>query len=155
MNYWLIKSEAECYSIDDLKRDKKTSWEGVRNFQARNFMRDHMKIGDLALFYHSNSDKIGIVGIAKVCTKAHPDLSAFDKKNEHFDPKATKENPIWQCVDFEFVKKFSNIITLGDIKNDIVLKNMIVAKKGNRLSITLVSEKEYTRVLELATTNLI
>jgi len=146
---WLIKSEENCYSIDDLKRDKEVSWEGVRNFQARNFMRDDMKVGDLALFYHSSSDEIGIVGVAKVCSKVHPDLSAFDKKNEHFDLKSTKEKPIWYCVDFKFVKKFRKIITLEEIKKDKVLSGMVVAKRGNRLSIMPVSDKEFKRVLEI------
>lgn len=146
---WLIKSEEDCYSIDDLKRDKRTPWEGVRNFQARNFMRDKMTIGDEALFYHSSSDEIGIVGVAKVISKPHPDLSAQDKNNEHYDPKSTNENPVWFCVDFKFVKKFKKILTLLEIKKDETLSSMIVAKKGNRLSITPVSEKQFKRVLEI------
>lgn len=148
MNYWLIKTEAECYSIDDLKRDKRIPWEGVRNYTARNFMRDSMKVGDIALFYHSNTD-MGIYGLAKVASKPHPDLSAQNKKDEHYDPKATKENPIWYCVDFAFVKKFKRYLSLPDIKADSILSGMVVAQKGSRLSITPVSEKQYKRILVL------
>lgn len=149
MNYWLIKSEANCYSIDDLKRDKKIAWEGVRNYQARNYMVGGMQLGDLALFYHSNEDPIGIIGLAKVVSKVHPDLSAQNHKDEHFDPKATAIKPIWYCVDFAFAKKFKKTLTLDEIKQDNVLKNMIVAKRGNRLSITPVLENHFERVVEL------
>jgi predicted RNA-binding protein with PUA-like domain len=110
--YWLIKSEMDCYSIDDLKRDKKTSWTGVRNYQARNFMMN-MNTGDVVFFYHSNGSiksPTGIYGIAKVSSLAHPDQSQFDKKDEHFDPKSKQEKPIWYCVDVGFVKKFKNFI---------------------------------------------
>src|SRR6266516_4146075 len=99
MNYWLIKSEGSCYSIDDLKKDKRTAWTGVRNYQARNFMRDGMKVGDLVLFYHSSSDPTGIYGIVKVTSKPYPDRTALDKKDMHYDPKSTEENPIWMLVD--------------------------------------------------------
>jgi predicted RNA-binding protein with PUA-like domain len=148
MNYWLIKTEAECYSIDDLKRDKRIPWEGVRNYTARNFMRDSMKVGDIALFYHSNTD-MGIYGLAKVVSKPHPDLSAQKKSDEHYDPKATMENPIWYCVDFAFVKKFKTYLSLPDIKADQVLSGMVVAQKGSRLSITPVTDGQYKRILEL------
>ena len=150
MKYYLIKSEESCYSIDDLKRDKKTAWEGVRNFQARNFMLNDMEIGDMALFYHSNGNPSGIVGVARVCSKSHSDLSALDKKDEHFDPKSTKEKPTWFCVDFCFEKKFKKIISLEQIKKDKVLSSMIVAKKGNRLSITPVFKKHFDFVLKLS-----
>ncbi len=149
MNYWLIKSEGDCYSIDDLKRDKKTSWEGVRNYQARNFMMNGMKVGDLALFHHSNgNDKnpTGIYGLAKVVSKTHPDLSAQDKKHEHYDPKASKDKPIWYCVDFAFVKKFKKPLTLSEIKADEVLRHMVVAQRGSRLSISPVSELQFKRI---------
>jgi predicted RNA-binding protein with PUA-like domain len=150
MNYWLIKSEPDCFGIDDLKREKKAPWSGVRNYQARNFMRDKMRVGDLALFYHSSCDPMGIVGIAKVASKAHSDLTALNKKDEHFDPKSTKENPIWYCVDFAFKEKFKRIITRAEIKADPILQHMIVAQNGIRLSIMPVSEKEFARVLKLA-----
>ncbi len=149
INYWLIKSEGECYSIDDLKRDRRTPWEGVRNYQARNFMMNGMQVGDLALFYHSNGDDkypTGIYGLAKVVSKPHPDISAQDKKHEHHDPKATKEKPIWYCVDFAFVKKFQTPLTLAQIKSDEVLKHMVVAQRGSRLSISPVSELQFRRI---------
>ena len=143
--YWLIKSEADCYSIDDLKKDKKIAWEGVRNFQARNFMKE-MQVGDLCLFHHSNGTKenpTGVYGIAKVVSKPHPDQTQFDKKGEYFEPRATAEKPVWYCVDMGFVKKFKTPITLAQIKFDPKLKNMRVARKGERLSIMPVSERDF------------
>ena len=150
-NYWLIKSEGDCYSIDDLKKDKVTSWSGVRNFQARNFMRDSMKIGDLAFFYHSNSTPTGIVGVAEVCSEPHADLTALDKKDEHFDPKSYAKyieskkdfKPTWMLVDFKFVKKFKKICTLFELKLDPQLEGMMVRNPGLRLSIQPVSEKHF------------
>ena len=127
--YWLFKSEPNTYSIDDLKKEKKTCWDGVRNYQARNFMRDDMKIGDLVLFYHSNAKPPGVTGIAKVCKKAYPDFTALDKKSSYYDPKASKENPIWMMVDIQFVKKFPEPISLSELKNYPRLKEMILLKK--------------------------
>lgn len=146
MKLWLIKSEESCYSIDDLKKEKETFWGGVRNFQARNFMIKDMRVGDLALFHYSNGNPSGVIGVMEVSSKALPDLTAQDKKDEHFDPKATCENPIWYGVKFKFVKKFPSILSLEEIKKDKILKNMIVAKRGNRLSVMPVSEKEFERV---------
>lgn len=103
MNYWLMKSEGDCYSIDDLKKDKVTPWSGVRNYQARNFMRDHMKKGDMVLFYHSSSKPTGVYGIAKVTANAHADETQFEKGGEYYDPKSTREHARWQCVDVRFV----------------------------------------------------
>lgn len=151
MRYWLIKSEGDCYSIDDLKRDKTVAWEGVRNYQARNFMRDDMRVGDLALFYHSNGTPKapnGVYGIAKVARAAHPDLSQFNKRDMHYDPKARKEKPIWECVDFSFVKKFKESVTLQAIKFDPTLKGIMVAEQGSRLSIQPVSEKHFNHIAE-------
>jgi predicted RNA-binding protein with PUA-like domain len=148
MNYWLIKTEAECYSIDDLKRDRRIPWEGVRNYTARNFMMRDMKVGDIALFYHSNTD-MGVYGLAKVASKPHPDESALRKGDEHFDPKTTKDKPIWYCVDFAFVKKFKSYLPLGVIKSDKILSGMVIAQKGSRLSITPVSEIQYKRAISL------
>ena len=154
MNYWLIKSEADCYSIDNLKSDKKTPWSGVRNFQARNFMRDHMKKGDLALFYHSSSTSKdipnGVYGIAKVTSDPYPDPSAFDSKDEHYDPKSKKTEPTWILVDFGFVEKFKNPITLAVMKNDPKLDGMMVRQKGSRLSIQPVTEKHFKYIVTLA-----
>lgn len=149
MQYWLIKSEGDCYSIDDLKRDKKIAWDGVRNFQARNYMMQDMKLGDLALFYHSNGNPSGIVGVAKVASKSHPDLSALNPKDEHFDPRASKEKPVWHCVDFRFVTKFKNVLSLEELKTNKLYSDMLVARKGNRLSITPVSEIHFKRVLRV------
>jgi predicted RNA-binding protein with PUA-like domain len=154
MNYWLIKSEGDCYSIDDLKKDHRTSWEGVRNYQARNFMRDGMKIGDLILFYHSNAEPSGVYGVAKVVSTAHIDRSALDPKDEHFDPKAVQyvkegKEPLWSCVDVAFVSKFTRPVSLEEIKNDPTLAGIGVAKVGQRLSVMPVIEKHFERVVEM------
>lgn len=151
MRYWLIKSEAEMYSIDDLKQDGTAAWSGVRNYQARNFMRDDMRVGDLCLFYHSNSDPSGVYGVAKVASKPHPDETAFDKKDEHYDAKSTRERPIWMCVDVRFVKKLKRPVTLAELKADPNLKGMLVREKASRLSIQPVSEKHFNYIVrELA-----
>ncbi|HZZ99706.1 MAG TPA: EVE domain-containing protein [Candidatus Paceibacterota bacterium] len=149
MNYWLIKSEGDCYSIDDFKRDKRTAWEGIRNYQARNFMIRDMKVGDLLLFYHSIVEP-GVYGLAKVVSKAHPDVSQFNKKDEHFEPKATKIKPLWYCVDVAFVKKFKHPVLLEAIKKDPKLDGMMVRAKGSRLSVQPVSEKHFKHILEMA-----
>ncbi len=163
MNYWLIKTEADCFSIDDLKRQKKTPWSGVRNFQARNFMRDQMKKGDLALFYHSSSSSKespnGVYGIARVKSDAYADPTAFDPKDEHYDPRsaalkkaAEKEGkpyvPTWMLVDFEFVEKLARPVLLAEMKNDPKLEGMIVRQTGSRLSIQPVSEKHFRYIAE-------
>ena len=144
--YWLMKSEPSTYSIDDLKKDGVTQWEGVRNYQARNFMRDQMKIGDKVLFYHSNATPPGIVGLAEVCRESYPDYFALDASSKYFDPKASEEKPIWMMVDVKFVKKFKTIITLEDIKNRPELAEMLVIKKGMRLSIQPVSQRDYENI---------
>ena len=150
MNYWLMKTEGACYSIDDLKRDKRTPWEGVRNYMARNFMMRDMSVGDLVLFYHSSSNPTGVFGIAKVVKKAHPDESQFDKKDEHYDGKATREKSIWHCVDVAFVEKFAEPVSLRAMKLDPKLSGMVVLQKGSRLSIQPVSEKHFHHVLTVA-----
>ncbi len=149
MKYWLIKSEPDCYSIDDIKRDITVSWTGIRNYQARNFMRDQMSQGDLVLFYHSSAKPPAAVGIAKVSSKSHPDMTQFDKKDDHFEPKATPEKPLWYCVDVTFVKKFKEPVTLAQIKFDPALKGIMVAATGSRLSVQPVSEKHFKRIVEL------
>jgi predicted RNA-binding protein with PUA-like domain len=151
MNYWLIKSEGSCYSIDDLKKDKKVAWSGVRNYQARNFMRDGMKIGDLALFYHSSSSPNGVYGIAKVASEPHPDMTAFDKKDDHYDPKSKKENPTWMLVDIAYVEKFKYPVSLEEIKIDPALEGMMVRQIGSRLSIQPVSEKHFKYIRSILT----
>ena len=159
MNYWLIKSEASCYSIDDLKKDKKTSWEGVRNYQARNFMTQGMKVGDKILFYHSiGSDKTpaGVYGVARVASGAHADETQFDRKDEHYDPKAIKPKAgnagkvIWQCVDVAFVSKWKHPVTLAEIRLDPALSGMPLLALGQRLSIMPVSEKHFNHILNLS-----
>jgi predicted RNA-binding protein with PUA-like domain len=147
MNYWLVKSEADCYSIEDFKRDKKTAWTGIRNYQARNFMRDGMKKGDMVFFYHSQSEPSGIYGLARVVSAPYPDPTAFDKKDEHYDPKSKKENPVWMCVDLEYVKAFKEPLSLAEIKRDPKLEGIRVAQKGDRLSVSPISEKHFKYIL--------
>jgi predicted RNA-binding protein with PUA-like domain len=147
--HWLVKSEPSCYSIDDLARDGSTMWDGVRNYQARNFMRDQMKVGDRVLFYHSNANPMGIVGVAEVCREAYPDHTAQDPSNDHFDPTATPANPIWMMVDIAFVAKFHRTVTLQEIKESPELQGMVVAQKGSRLSVQPVNETHYQAVLNM------
>lgn len=146
---WLMKSEPDVFSIDTLKKDKTTWWEGVRNYQARNFMRDEMKVGDEVLFYHSSTEIPGIAGLAKVSKAAEPDKAQFDKKSEYYEPKATKEKPYWFCVQVEFVEKFPEVFSLEQIKKEKSLSTMLVLKKGQRLSIQPVTETEYKNILKL------
>jgi predicted RNA-binding protein with PUA-like domain len=153
MKYWLLKSEGDCYSIDDLGHDGTTSWTGIRNYQARNFMRDDMRVGDLALFYHSNSHPSGVYGVARVVSKAHADLTQFDKKDEHYDSKASQEKPIWLAVDVSFKEKFKIPISLETIKSDPALEGMLVRVRGSRLSVQPVEERHFKHVLNLAAHN--
>ena len=150
MQYWLMKSEPDVFSIDDLKKQKQTTWDGVRNYQARNFMMNDMQVGDLVLFYHSNAKPPGIAGLATVSKKAEPDPTQFDKKSEYFDPKATKEKPRWFCVKVKFKEKFKDLIPLEEIKSEKALKDMLVVQKGQRLSIQPVKEKDYKHILKMA-----
>ena len=147
MNYFLLKSEPNCFSIDDLARDGQTSWTGVRNYQARNTLRDSMQVGDVCFFYHSNCDEPAIVGLMRVASEALPDRTALDMHDEHFDPKSTLENPIWTTRMMEFVEKFKTPIPLSFLKSDKELSKMVVAQKGSRLSITPVSEEHFQRIL--------
>jgi predicted RNA-binding protein with PUA-like domain len=150
MQYWVLKSEGDCYSIDDLKRDQKTPWTGIRNYQARNFMRDHMERGDLCLFYHSNgtfAEPTGVYGIAKVASSAHPDLTAQNCTDEHYDPKSSAENPIWECVDIAYVAHLNQPVLLADIKLDPKLAGIMVAARGSRLSIQPVSQKHFEYII--------
>lgn len=149
MRYWLMKSEPDVFSIDDLKAKKRSFWDGVRNYQARNFMMNDMTVGDMVLFYHSNAEPPGIAGLARVCETAKPDPSSWDKKSEYFDPKSTAQNPRWHAVTVEFVKKFDRIYTLDDIRKNKALQTMLVIKKGQRLSIQPVTKAEYDVVVQL------
>jgi predicted RNA-binding protein with PUA-like domain len=147
--YWLLKSEPSCYSIDDLAKDKETFWTGIRNYQARNFLRE-MKAGDLALFYHSSEKPYGVFGVAKIAAEAEPDTTALDKKDDHYDPKATKENPIWYAPKVAFSKKFKNPVTLDAIKFNPKLEGIAVAARGSRLSVQPVSETHFKVIMEMA-----
>lgn len=149
MSYWLMKSEPDVYGIETLKKDKTTWWEGVRNYQARNFMMKDMKEGDLVLFYHSNAEPSGVAGLAKVSRAAEPDKSQFDKKSEYFDPKATKEKPNWFCVQVEYVGQFPEIISLDDLRAEKSLTDMLVLKKGQRLSVQPVDKKHFDTIKKL------
>jgi len=143
-----MKSEPEEFSIDDLVRDKKVPWFGVRNYLARNYMRDQMKVGDEVLFYHSSCPEPGIAGLARVSSAAYPDETQFDKKSKYFDEKATRETPRWMLVDVALVKK-TKLLPLADMREAKSLESMIVLQKGNRLSITPVTPAELKSVLKL------
>lgn len=147
--YWLMKSEPEAYSIDDLARDRTTYWDGVRNYQARNFLRDRVKKGDLVFFYHSNAEPPGIAGIAEVTKEGYPDPSQFDKKDIHFDPASQPENPAWFTVEIKFVKKFGRIIPLDQLKKIPALAKMPLLQRGQRLSVQPVAEKEWNAISAL------
>ncbi|TNF36269.1 MAG: EVE domain-containing protein [Gammaproteobacteria bacterium] len=152
MNYWLMKSEPDVFGIDDLKsRPNKTEpWDGIRNYQARNMIRDDMKKGDLAFFYHSNAKEIGIVGIMKIAREAYPDHTQFDPTSKYYDAKSNPDNPRWFMVDVKFVRKFKRVIALDELKQHAdVLGDMALLRKGNRLSINPVTEAQWHYILEL------
>lgn len=150
MKHWLIKSEPDVFGIDELQRVKKEPWNGVRNYQARNYMWKDMQVGDLALFYHSNATPPGVAGVARVASEPYPDNTQFDEKSEYFDPKSNPDSPRWWLVDFEFVAKFSELLPLETLKTDAILQEMVVSQKGTRLSITPVEKPHFMRVLKLA-----
>jgi predicted RNA-binding protein with PUA-like domain len=143
-----MKSEPDCFSIDDLKKKKVSSWDGVRNYQARNFMMQ-MKRGDKIFFYHSSAKEIGIVGLMSVTKEAYPDHTAQDKNNEHYDPKSTKEKPIWYMVDVKFEQKFPRTVLLSELKKEKDLQNMSVLQKGSRLSVTPITPKEFEKIKQM------
>ena len=149
MKFWLMKTEPDVYSIDDLERDGTEPWEGVRNYQARNFMRE-MAEGDLAIFYHSNAKPPGAAGVCRVSREAYPDDTQFDKKSKYHDPKSTKEDPRWSLVEVEFVEKFAEPISLQALKDDPAFEGMLVTQKGSRLSVQPVEKKHVKRVLKMA-----
>jgi len=148
--YWLVKSEPGAYSIDDLVKDKKTHWDGVRNYQARNFIRDDMKKGDKVLFYHSNADPNAVVGVCEIVKEGYPDFTAFDPEEKHFDPKSKKEEPAWFMVDIKLIKKFKQPITLSEIKQNPKLQNMRLVQRGNRLSVMPIEKNEFTEILKMS-----
>jgi predicted RNA-binding protein with PUA-like domain len=148
MNYWLFKSEPTTYGIDHLARDKVTAWTGVRNYQARNFMRDRMKAGDRGLFYHSSCEVPGIAGIVEVVRSAYPDETQFERKSRYYDAGATRDAPRWFNVDLKFVKK-TRVIGLPELRGQKALQKMQVLQRGNRLSITPVTESEWKAIVGL------
>jgi len=151
MKYWLMKSEPDTFSIDDLaNRPKKTEhWDGVRNYQARNMMRDEMQKGDLVFFYHSNCEIPGIVGIAEVVKTGYPDFTAFNPEEKYYDPKSDPENPRWYMVDIKYKRKFKRVISLKELKSYKSLADMPLVRKGNRLSIMPVNKKQWDFILKL------
>jgi predicted RNA-binding protein with PUA-like domain len=147
--YWLMKSEPDVYSIADLQRDGSTCWDGVRNYQARNFMRDDMRIGDGVLFYHSNAKPMGIYGVAEVVRESYPDHSAFDASDPHYDPKSDPADPTWMMVDIGYVGTFKEPIALETLKQTPGLENMLVIQRGSRLSVQPVTPEEWRIVIGL------
>src|SRR3989344_2969289 len=148
INYWLFKSEPTSYSFEKLKQSfqQTTRWDGVRNYQARNYLRDHCKKGDMVLFYHSNIEQPAVMGLAMVIKEGYPDLTAFDKKDVHYDPESKKEKPTWYLVDIKLVKPFRKPVTLEEIKKNTKLKNMVLVQKGSRLSVQPVTKEEFEEI---------
>jgi predicted RNA-binding protein with PUA-like domain len=153
MNYWLLKSEPDSFSIDHLGKAPKqtTVWDGVRNFQARNMLRDAMKKGDLAFFYHSSCDVPGIAGIVSVVREGYPDVTAFDPKHHHYDADSNKDAPRWFAVDLKLVRKLKRVITLDELRKhaDKKLQDFVLLRRGNRLSVMPVAKKDWDFVLSL------
>jgi predicted RNA-binding protein with PUA-like domain len=151
MKYWLMKSEPGSFSIDDLARAprKTTAWDGIRNYQARNMLRDEMRKGDQVLFYHSSCDVPGVAGIAEVMRTGYPDPTAFDPKHHHYDPESDPDDPTWFMVDVRLVRKLKRVITLDELRATRGLSGMQLLKRGNRLSVMPVSAQEWQRLLAL------
>ena len=149
--HWLLKSEPETFGFDHLwaAPERTTCWDGIRNYQARNYMRDEMQVGDLALLYHSNAEPTGVAGIVEVVRAAYPDHTAFDADDPHFDPKSRPDAPTWLMVDVRAVERFPTLVTLETLRATAGLEEMLVLRRGNRLSITPVSADEWRRVCEL------
>ena len=149
--YWLVKSEPDVFSIEDLKKSKNqtTCWDGVRNYQARNFIRDEMKKGDLVLFYYSNAEPNEVAGICEVAKEGYADYTQFDPENKHFFPSADPQNPIWYMVDIKYVKELKKTVTLEDIKRNPKLINMRLVQRGNRLSVMPVEKTEFDEIVKM------
>jgi len=152
MPYWLLKTEPDCFSIQDLAKSPKqtTYWDGVRNYQARNFIRDGMKLGDRVLFYHSSCEPPGVAGVAVIVREAYPDFTAWDKKNEHYDSKASDANPIWQMVDVKLDEAFTDLVPISALRDVPALESMELLRKGSRLSVQRVTAAEFEAVLKIA-----
>lgn len=149
MRYWLMKSEPEEFSIDDLQRVRREPWDGVRNYQARNFMRDQMRVGDGVLFYHSNCKPPGITGIARVASTPYPDPTQFDPDSPYFDPKSDPQQPRWMLVDVEFERKLRRMITLPELKDCAELEDFALVRRGNRLSVMPVEPQQWKTILAM------
>jgi predicted RNA-binding protein with PUA-like domain len=150
MRYWLMKSEPSCYGIEDLEREGTNMWEGCRNYLVRNYFRDEMEIGDKALFYHSNANPTGVVGIMEIVSEAYADPTQFDPSSEYYDAKSTTENPRWLVRDVRFVRRLPRCVTLKELKETPGLDQMAVCQKGQRLSVLRVTEAEWKIVMELS-----
>lgn len=150
--YWLLKSEPSVFSIQDLEKapSKTTCWDGVRNYQARNYLRDLIKKGDLVFFYHSNAEPPAIVGVAEVVKEGYPDYTAFDPENDHYDPKSKKDSPTWFMIDVKHVQTFKKPLALEELRRIPALKNMVLLQKGSRLSVQSVSKEEWSAVMKAA-----
>jgi predicted RNA-binding protein with PUA-like domain len=148
--YWLVKSEPDVYSIDDLARDGRTPWDGVRNYQARNLMRDQMRLGDLLLFYHSSADPMGVAGVARVASESYPDPTQFERRHKYYDAASTRDEPRWQLVDVEMVERFDALVPLAALKREPALDGMMVTKRGARLSVQPVDKRHFAKVLKMA-----
>lgn len=149
MRYWLMKSEPHVYSISDLERDGRTTWDGVRNYQARNLLRDEVRAGDLVLFYHSSVQPPGVVGVARVVRRGHPDATAVDPDSTGFDPRSSPEEPTWYAVDVEFVERFPAMVPLARLREDPRLEGMLVTRRGQRLSVQPVESEHFRHVRRL------
>lgn len=152
IKYWLVKTEPDVFSWNDLKKSKNqtTYWDGVRNYQARNFLRDEMKKGDLVLFYHSNAEPLAVMGICEVVREGYPDHTQFDPDNDHYDPKADPKNPTWYMVDVKLKKEFKHPVTLDEIKSNPKLQKMKLIQRGNRLSVMPVIKDEFDEIIKIA-----
>ena len=155
MQYWLMKSEPDVFGIDHLARSKRrtAAWDGVRNYQVRNMLRDQMQVGDLGFFYHSSCALPGIAGVIKISRAGYPDHTALDPENDHYDPRSTPANPIWYMVDVTLVERFENVISLGNLRAEPALQDMLILRRGNRRSITPLSAAHWQRILKLAANN--
>jgi len=153
-HYWLMKTEPDEFSIDDLKKrpDRTEGWDGVRNYQARNFMRDGMQVGDRALFYHSGKNP-AVVATARIVSAGYPDPTAWDRGSKHFDPRSTPDKPVWYMVDIQLEKEFPRPLPLADLRDIPALKDMILLRRGNRLSVMPVTAKEFHTIVKMAEKN--
>ena len=149
MSYWLMKSEPDAYSIDDLERDRRQPWDGVRNYQARNMIRDRMKPGDQAFFYHSSCEVPAVVGLMKIASEPYPDPTQFDRRSKYYDPKSGLEAPRWYLVDVEFVRRTRRPVTLRELKELPALEGFALTRRGNRLSVMPVSDDHWQAILSL------